>query len=116
MNIKIEKEVEIAVMMKTGGVVGHRVAMSFKVVFKIQVAMKSLMNRSQAQKLGGWSRGSGRALARPIHSGQIVRRVLGCPFANVVALDDGLLLEEAAGEFKVGIINGARGIFPSDQA
>ena len=112
--IKIEKKVEIIVVIETGSIIGHVVAGAFKIIFEVEVAVEALVDGGQAQELGRGASGSSRAFAGPIHGRHVVSGVLGGLFADVVALGDSLLLEEAACKFEVGVIDGSSRVLKSD--
>jgi hypothetical protein len=62
-----------------------------------------LMDGYHAKEVRRWACGCGGPLPGPVHGCNVVGGVFGGTLADVVALDDSLLLEEAAGQFLVGV-------------
>ena len=77
--------------------------------------MMALMNGCNAKELGGRSGGCGGAFAGPIHRRNVVGGVFGRTLSDIKTLSGGFLLEEAAGEFQVGVGDITSRIFEGHQ-
>jgi hypothetical protein len=74
----------------------------------------SLVDGGYAEQFG-WrvSRGSG-PFSSPVHSCHVVRGILGSTFTYIETLGGCFLLNEAAGEFQVGVCDITSGIIKID--
>jgi hypothetical protein len=73
-----------------------------------------LVGGGYAEQFGwGASRGSG-PFACPVHSCHVVRGILGSTFAYIETLGGCFLLNEATGEFQVGVCDITSGIIKGD--
>ena len=70
------------------------------------IAVVPLVQRHEAQQVRRRFRSGGRAFAGPEEGGEVVGFIADCAFTQVKALGGDFVLEEATGEFKVGVGNG----------
>ena len=114
--IKMGEKVNITKVLKAGSVVSHHVAGAGQEIVARDVTVVALVITLEAQKVRCWADGSSGAFARPEQRGGVVSAAKDGAFTNVKVLNSALVLDEVAGEFKVGVGDRAFGIFPGDES
>ncbi len=74
------------------------------------VAMETLMDCLESEKVGRRAGRGGGALALPEHSGGVVVQVVDSAFADVNEVGQHVVLCNSSGKFKVAVGDGAKGV------
>jgi hypothetical protein len=86
-------------------IVGHGVSLPFQIVLEIEAGMVPLVDGSNTEEFGRRAGSSSWPFAGPAHGSQVVGGVLRRTLTDVEALGGALLMEEAASELEVWIVD-----------
>ena len=99
----------------TRGIIAHGVAVAGEEVVELDVAVVPLVKRLETKKVGRRRRSGGGAFALPEKRRVVVGAALNRTLAHVKALGGGVVVDDGAEKFQVGVGQLTVGIFEGNQ-
>jgi len=101
---------------QSGAIVGHGIDRAGQVAVDDQMTMETLMQGTEAQKMGRRTRGSGGTFALPPHGSGVVVELANGVLPNVSGVGEDIQVGHGAGQLKVAVGCGASRIVVRDKS
>ena len=97
--VKVRKKMFIRKMKRARGIISHPILYTRNLVMSRHIAVNSLVDSMEAEKVSRGFVGRSATLSLPKHCRKIVRLVINGTFPDVVRLDCSLEVEKSSSEF-----------------